>query len=93
MPVDLRSKLGLNVDKVDAASHIKVDPAICRDQCVSKYCTFVCPAHVYTAGADGSIQVEHDGRLECGTCLVRCRSGALAWHLPRAGFGIQYRFG
>ncbi len=93
MSVNVKVKLGLDVFKVDSESHISIDHSVCLAKCTVKYCTFVCPARVYTLGADGRIQVEHDGCLECGTCVVACRSDALTWHYPRAGQGVQYRFG
>ena len=93
MPVNIKPKLGLNVFKVDSESHIKVNHQVCRTQCKSRFCTWVCPARVYTLEADGLIRVEHDGCLECGTCVIACDSGALSWRYPRAGYGVQYRFG
>jgi len=93
MSVNIKPKLGLNAYKVDAESHITINQEICQAQCALKFCTFVCPARVYTLEADGLIHVEHDGCLECGTCVIACRSGALTWHYPRGGYGAQYRFG
>ncbi len=93
MSVNIKPKLGLNAYKVDAESHISINQDICKSSCTMKFCTFVCPARVYTLGADGDVQIEHDGCLECGTCVIACRSDALTWHYPRAGQGVQYRFG
>ena len=31
--------------------------------------------------------------LECGTCLAVAAPGALTWHYPRGGFGVQFREG
>ncbi len=93
MSANVKPKLGLNVYKVDPESHISINHEVCKTKCTVKFCTFVCPARVYTLGADGLIQVEHDGCLECGTCVVACRSDALSWHYPKAGQGVQFRFG
>jgi ferredoxin like protein len=41
----------------------------------------------------GQIAIEVAGCLECGTCLVVCPFGALAWRYPSGGAGIRYRFG
>ncbi|MBI4787540.1 MAG: 4Fe-4S dicluster domain-containing protein [Chloroflexi bacterium] len=93
MSVNVKQKLGNNVFKIDPESHISINHEICMSRCTAKFCTFVCPARVYTLEADGRIHVEHDGCLECGTCVVACRSDALTWRYPRAGQGVQYRFG
>jgi len=93
MTVNVKAKLGVDVYKVDAETHIVVNHALCRAACAVKYCTYVCPAQVYTLGGDGLVHVEHDGCLECGTCVVACPADALTWHYPRAGHGVQYRFG
>jgi ferredoxin like protein len=37
--------------------------------------------------------VEFAGCLECGTCMVSCRHGALTWQMPRGGYGVRYRYG
>jgi len=52
-----------------------------------------CPAHVYTEEPDGTISVEYAACLECGTCLAVAAPGALKWHYPRGGFGVQFREG
>ena len=52
-----------------------------------------CPAHVYTEEPDGTISVEYAACLECGTCLAIAAPGALKWHYPRGGFGVQFREG
>jgi ferredoxin-like protein FixX len=41
----------------------------------------------------GHISVEYAACLECGTCLAVAATGALKWHYPRGGFGIQFREG
>lgn len=93
MTLDIKGRLGLNVYKADGQTHIVVDHDRCRELCARKPCTVVCPAGVYTLGEDGRVHVEHDGCLECGTCVIVCPVEALSWHYPRAGHGVQYRFG
>ncbi len=93
MEDSLEARLGRNVYQVDSESHIAIDAERCRTQCAVKVCTFVCPARVYRLTEDGGIHVEHDGCLECGTCIIACPLEALSWHYPRAGYGVQYRFG
>jgi ferredoxin like protein len=91
--MDIEAKLGLDVFAIDPEPHIVIDPAICRAECRTPYCLHVCPAGLYTRDAQDQVQVNYEGCLECGTCLVACVHQALAWHYPRAGHGVQYRFG
>jgi ferredoxin like protein len=91
--VNIEAKLGLNVFKLDTESHITINQEICQAECLNRYCLHVCPAEVYTLDREGKVQAEYEGCLECGTCLIACSHGALTWHYPQAGFGIQYRFG
>ena len=53
----------------------------------------ICPAHVYTEEADGSVGFTAAACLECGTCLAVAPEGALSWHYPRGGFGVAFRQG
>lgn len=91
--MDVEAKLGLNVFKVNTEPHIVINQEICQAKCQARYCLHVCPAELYTLDRQGEVQVECEGCLECGTCLIACRHGALIWHYPRAGYGVQYRFG
>jgi ferredoxin like protein len=88
----VKAKLGCDAIKADSLKHIKVKQEICR-QCPERYCTWVCPAQVYSLNKDGDIELDLDGCLECGTCRIACVRGALDWDYPRGGFGIQLRFG
>jgi len=77
----------------DAEPHIVADQAICAT-CESRPCVRCCPGHLYELVAEtGQIAIEVAGCLECGTCLVVCPFGALAWRYPSGGAGIRYRFG
>lgn len=92
--MNIEAKLGLNAFKLDEESHIRINNEICRRDCREKYCLFVCPAHLYSVNKEsGDICVEFEGCLECGTCRIACRYGALEWNYPRGGFGVQFRFG
>lgn len=92
--MNVEAKLGLDVFTVDGEQpHIVIDHEICRTRCTIRYCLHVCPANLYSEAEDGRILVNHEGCLECGTCLIACVDEALTWHYPRAGYGVQYRFG
>ncbi|MBI2303157.1 MAG: 4Fe-4S dicluster domain-containing protein [Chloroflexi bacterium] len=88
----IEAKLGQDTFKVDKGPHIVPDPAVCRT-CGPKWCIKTCPAHLYAANGDGSVTLNFEGCLECGTCLVACLPRSLDWHYPRGGFGVQLRYG
>jgi ferredoxin like protein len=92
MEVNIKAKLGKDTIKADSEKHIKINQEICRG-CRKKACLYVCPAHVYTLDKEGMIVMELDGCLECGTCKIACSRDALEWNYPRAGFGVQYKYG
>lgn len=90
----LEEKLALNAFRVDEKSHILIQHQVCRILCKVRYCLRICPAELYRYDPEtDEIRVEHAGCLECGTCLVGCRPGAITWNYPRGGQGVQYRFG
>ena len=74
-------------------SHIEVNQAVVKATGCGKDIVRCCSAHVYTEEADGTLSVEYAACLECGTCLAVAAPGALKWHYPRGGFGIQFREG
>jgi ferredoxin like protein len=77
----------------DAEGHIEVDQELVRATGCARAIVNCCAAHVYTEEPDGSLSVEYAACLECGTCLAVAAPGALSWHYPRGGFGVQYREG
>ena len=91
--MNIEAKLGLDVFSLDKQAHIVVNQEACRTRCKGRVCLTVCPAHLYTEGAEGEIVLNYEGCLECGTCKLACPEGALDWRYPRGGFGVQYRFG
>jgi ferredoxin like protein len=91
--VNIEAKLGLNVFKIDEQPHIVIDHKLCGERCQVRPCLFVCPANLYTMDPENQVQVDFEGCLECGTCLIACDDGALSWVYPSAGYGVQYRFG
>ncbi|MCX8022491.1 MAG: 4Fe-4S dicluster domain-containing protein [Syntrophorhabdaceae bacterium] len=90
----IEEKLALNAFKTDRESHIKINQEICRKACKTRYCLYVCPGHLYSYDEDrAEISVEFAGCLECGTCMIACREGAIEWSYPKGEFGVQYRYG
>ena len=77
----------------DDESHIVVNQEIVKATGCGKAMVACCAAHVYTEEPDGTLSVEYAACLECGTCLAVAAPGALMWHYPRGGFGIQFREG
>ena len=90
--VSIEAKLAQDTFKADTIPHIVPDPAVCQS-CSEKWCLRLCPAKLYSLSKDGSVNLNFEGCLECGTCLVVCRSHFLQWGYPRAGFGVQFQFG
>jgi ferredoxin like protein len=72
---------------------VEVDQEIAKATGTGKLLVACCPAHVYAEEVDGTISVEYAACLECGTCLAIAAPGALKWHYPRGGFGVQFREG
>ena len=91
--MNIEAKLGLDVFKVDTEPHIVINHEICQAKCLIRYCLHICPAELYTLDKQDEVQVNYEGCLECGACLIACEHEALTWHYPRAGYGVQYRFG
>jgi ferredoxin like protein len=91
--MNIEAKLGLDVFKIDAEPHIVIDHEVCRAKCQIRYCLHICPAGLYTVDQQGEVQVNYEGCLECGACFIACTYEALTWHYPKAGHGVQYRFG
>ena len=85
------TKNRFNLDEQE--SHIEVNQEIAKATGTGKAIVACCPAHVYTEEPDGTISVEYAACLECGTCLAVAAPGALKWHYPRGGFGVQFREG
>ncbi|MDN6565649.1 MAG: ferredoxin [Actinomyces sp.] len=74
-------------------SHIHVNQEVARRTGALAILRAVCPARVYGENPDGTISVEFAACFECGACLEVAPPGALEWHYPASGMGIQYREG
>lgn len=93
-PLSVEELLARNRFELDEdENHIVVNQEAVKATGCGKAIAACCPAHVYTEEPDGSLSVEYAACLECGTCLAVAAPGALSWHYPRGGFGIQYRDG
>lgn len=87
-------RLAKNSYEVDERnSHIVVHQDEARRTGTGKLLVRVCPAHVYSEEADGTISVEYAACLECGTCLAVAAPGTLEWHYPDGAMGIAFREG
>lgn len=87
-------RLAKNSYEVDEGnSHIVVHQDEARRTGTGKLLVRVCPAHVYSEEADGTISVEYAACLECGTCLAVAAPGTLEWHYPDGAMGIAFREG
>ncbi len=93
-PLSIPERLAKNRFNTDEQeSHIEVNQDIVRATGSGKDIVACCAAHVYTEEPDGTISVEYAACLECGACLAVAPPGALKWHYPRGGFGVQFREG
>lgn len=74
-------------------SHIQIDQQAVAATGAGPLLVRVCPAHVYSQQADGTLGALYAACLECGTCLAVAPPGVLCWHYPRGGMGVIYREG
>lgn len=74
-------------------SHIQIDQLAAQATGAGPMLVRICPAHVYSLQADGSIGILYAACLECGTCLAVAPPGVLTWHYPRSGMGVIFREG
>lgn len=91
--MEIEDKLFLNSFKVDGNNpHLKIkDKKLCKS-CADKPCLYVCPVKNYKR-VNGIVDASWEGCLECGSCRVACKKGAIEWNYPQGGFGIKYRYG
>lgn len=89
--MDIKAKLGINVFKALSHPHIKIKQGMERDHRL-RNAIRLCPARLYTENVDGTVSIEIDGCLECGTCRIACGE-ILEWDYPEGGTGIQFRYG
>lgn len=93
MTMKVEEKIALNAIRNSTESHIVLNQSICAS-CGERMCATVCPAHLYSLNEDtGEMVVEYAGCLECGSCLIACTYGSVAWDYPGGEYGVQYRYG
>lgn len=74
-------------------SHIAIDQEAAKAAGAGPLLVRICPAHVYSLLADGTIGIMAAACLECGSCLAVAPPGVLSWHYPRSGMGVVFREG
>jgi len=90
LPETVSERLTANIYEVDEEeSHISIDQELAKATGAGKLLERVCPAHVYTARKDGSVDIEYAACLECAVAPP----GVLRWHYPRSMMGVSYRQG
>jgi ferredoxin like protein len=91
--VNVDVKLGVDkffVDEGEAHILLQDNP----DKTELKKLVNACPANLYKILDDGSVQFDHAGCLECGTCRVLCGQTILKkWQFPLGTMGVEYRYG
>jgi len=87
----LEEKLAVNKYYVDDKVHITVNQNVC-DVCDKRVCVHICPAGCFKLVAN-RLSYAYEQCLECGSCRLVCKKGAINWTYPRGGFGICYEFG
>lgn len=77
----------------DENSHLKPDMEKCK-VCVSRVCTYICPANVYEWDGENEIlMVKHENCLECGACRIACEKSCIDWQYPKGNKGVTFKLG
>lgn len=82
---------GHNVN--EGNSHIRIHHEAMKASGYASILERICPAHVYRATADGDLEGDFAGCLECGTCLAIAPHGTLEWEYPAGSYGVTYHEG
>ncbi|MEW6558254.1 MAG: ferredoxin family protein [Elusimicrobiota bacterium] len=91
--LSIEEKLYLNQFNVDNNHpHVRLKNKEFCQSCEGKPCLYICPVENYKEN-NGEIVLSWEGCLECGSCRIACKYGAIEWNHPRGGFGIKYRYG
>ncbi|MDD3436421.1 MAG: 4Fe-4S dicluster domain-containing protein [Candidatus Gastranaerophilales bacterium] len=77
----------------DEETHLKPDEMQCS-LCISKACTYICPAHVYEWDEENQkLIIGHENCLECGACRVACEKKCIIWNYPKGNKGVTFKLG
>lgn len=77
----------------DDESHLKPDEKKCMI-CVSKACTYFCPAKVYEWNEETKkLTVGYENCLECGACRIACEHKCIEWRYPKGTKGVTFKQG
>ncbi len=79
--------------ELDETTHIEINQDAIRASKIGDALIRICPANVYSYAPNGDLISEYAGCLECGTCRQIAPEGALIWHYPNGGFGVDYQQG
>ena len=91
--IDIDKKLSTVIYVTDDKSHLHPCQEDCRE-CVSKCCTFVCPAKVYEWSEERQeLLVNYENCLECGACKIVCEKKSLGWEYPKGTKGVVFKQG
>ncbi len=91
----------MNIDKKlytlkyspDTKSHLVPNNEDCK-LCVSRCCTYICPAGVYEWNEEKQeLIVNYENCLECGACRVACEKQSLHWEYPKGTKGVTFKQG
>ena len=77
----------------DDFCHLNPDQEKCK-KCVSKVCTYICPANVYEWDEENStLIVKYENCLECGACKIACENSCIDWKYPKGNKGVTFKLG
>jgi len=75
----------------DTISHLVPCDQDCKT-CISRCCTYVCPAGVYEwSGEQQKLIVNFENCLECGACRIVCEKQSLNWSYPKGTKGVTFK--
>jgi len=93
IPKHIDDKLFTVKYNADKASHLEPNQSDCT-KCKEKFCTFICPANVYSWDEDqGKLLIGFENCLECGACRIACAYKSLSWKYPKSGCGVTFKHG
>ena len=93
IPENIDDKLFSVKYTCDNQSHLILNQDKCL-KCKEKYCTFICPANVYSwEPEEKTLLARYENCLECGACRIACDKRSIDWRYPKAGCGMGFKQG